>query len=78
MHFFLSYSVCVVNRLFVTSFFQVLPDRTHPEVLMSGGGGYILQGIYVDSAEPEGGPLEDPIASSNGENGGKKRRKFRR
>jgi len=60
--------------------YQVLPDRTHPEVLMSGGGGYILQGIYVDSAEPEGGPLEDPTkdASSNGENGGKKRRKFRR
>jgi len=26
---------------------QVLPDRTHPEVMMSGGGGYLLTGIFV-------------------------------
>jgi len=26
---------------------QVLPSRTHPTVTMSGGGGYILEGIYV-------------------------------
>ena len=32
---------------------QVLPDRTHPEVLMSGGGGYILSGIIVESGEPD-------------------------
>jgi len=32
---------------------QVLPGRTHPEVNMSGGGGYLLVGIYVDNAEPE-------------------------
>ena len=34
---------------------QVLPGRTHPHVNMSGSGGYILSGIYVDNAEPEGG-----------------------
>lgn len=33
--------------------YQVLPDRSHPEVLMSGGGGYILSGIYVDNAPAE-------------------------
>ncbi len=32
---------------------QVLPGRTHPEMMMSGGGGYILSGIYVDNTEPE-------------------------
>jgi len=26
---------------------QVLPQRTHPTVLMSGGGGYLLTGIFV-------------------------------
>lgn len=26
---------------------QVLPERTHPCVTMSGGGGYVLEGIYV-------------------------------
>jgi tRNA (adenine-N(1)-)-methyltransferase non-catalytic subunit len=26
---------------------QVLPDRTHPMVTMSGGGGYLLAGIHV-------------------------------
>ena len=35
--------------------YQVLPDRSHPEVLMSGGGGYILSGIYVDNSAPENG-----------------------
>jgi len=25
----------------------VLPDRTHPTVMMSGGGGYLLTGIKV-------------------------------
>jgi len=28
--------------------YQVLPDRTHPHVNMSGGGGYILTGILVE------------------------------
>merc|ERR1719188_1776656 len=27
--------------------YQVLPERTHPHVLMSGGGGYLLTGIIV-------------------------------
>ncbi|CAB4067188.1 TRM6 [Lepeophtheirus salmonis] len=31
-------------------YIQVLPDRTHPEVLMSGGGGYVLAGIKVDNS----------------------------
>lgn len=29
--------------------YQVLPDRTHPEVSMSGGGGYLLTGWKVAS-----------------------------
>jgi len=32
--------------------YQVLPGRSHPEVLMSGGGGYLLSGIYVDNSNP--------------------------
>ncbi|XP_043201481.1 tRNA (adenine(58)-N(1))-methyltransferase non-catalytic subunit TRM6-like [Amphibalanus amphitrite] len=28
--------------------YQVLPERTHPEINMSGGGGYILSGFKVD------------------------------
>ena len=35
--------------------YQVLPGRTHPEVLMSGGGGYILTGIYVDNSNDQNG-----------------------
>ena len=27
--------------------YQVLPERTHPHVNMSGGGGYLLSGIFV-------------------------------
>ena len=27
--------------------YQVLPERTHPLVNMSGGGGYLLTGIFV-------------------------------
>ncbi len=33
--------------------YQVLPDRSHPEVLMSGGGGYLLSGTFVDNSSPE-------------------------
>ena len=55
---------------------QVLPGRTHPEVLMSGGGGYVLTGTYVDNAEVEGGY---EVTEENGRNGGgHKRKKFRR
>ncbi|CAB3364104.1 Hypothetical predicted protein [Cloeon dipterum] len=30
--------------------YQILPERTHPEVLMSGSGGFILHGLTVESA----------------------------
>eukprot|EP00096_Caligus_rogercresseyi_P014036 TRINITY_DN6583_c0_g1_i1.p1 TRINITY_DN6583_c0_g1~~TRINITY_DN6583_c0_g1_i1.p1 ORF type:complete len:394 (-),score=108.57 TRINITY_DN6583_c0_g1_i1:104-1285(-) len=30
-------------------YIQVLPERTHPDVLMSGGGGYLLTGIKVEN-----------------------------
>jgi len=33
--------------------YQVLPERSHPEVLMSGGGGYLLSGIFVDNSDPD-------------------------
>ena len=52
---------------------QVLPERTHPEVMMSGGGGYILSGIYVDNTEV---PKSEEDNSSNGRN--KKVKRFRR
>jgi tRNA (adenine-N(1)-)-methyltransferase non-catalytic subunit len=29
-------------------FHQVLPSRTHPDILMNGGGGYLLTGIVVE------------------------------
>ena len=44
---------------------QVLPDRSHPEVLMSGGGGYILSGLYVDNSDAKPSSTN---GSSNGEN----------
>jgi len=28
--------------------YQIMPDRTHPEVLMSGSGGYVLSGVTVE------------------------------
>lgn len=36
--------------------YQVLPNRTHPLLLMSGGGGYLLSGITVamDQSKPAG------------------------
>ena len=55
---------------------QVLPGRTHPEVLMSGGGGYVLTGIYVDNAEVEGGGGYEVTAEES--RNGHKRKKFRR
>ncbi|XP_028252751.1 tRNA (adenine(58)-N(1))-methyltransferase non-catalytic subunit TRM6 [Parambassis ranga] len=36
--------------------YQVLPNRTHPLLLMSGGGGYVLSGttVAVDHSKPAG------------------------
>ncbi|XP_029449356.1 tRNA (adenine(58)-N(1))-methyltransferase non-catalytic subunit TRM6 isoform X2 [Rhinatrema bivittatum] len=36
--------------------YQILPDRSHPKLLMSGGGGYLLSGITV-SREYDPGSL---------------------
>uniref|UniRef100_F7AA51 tRNA (adenine(58)-N(1))-methyltransferase non-catalytic subunit TRM6 n=1 Tax=Monodelphis domestica TaxID=13616 RepID=F7AA51_MONDO len=40
--------------------YQVLPDRSHPKLIMSGGGGYLLSGITVanDKQKPETCTLE--------------------
>jgi len=35
--------------------YQVLPERTHPEINMSGGGGYVLSGYKVDRTLFKGG-----------------------
>ncbi|XP_028941721.1 LOW QUALITY PROTEIN: tRNA (adenine(58)-N(1))-methyltransferase non-catalytic subunit TRM6 [Antrostomus carolinensis] len=47
--------------------YQVLPDRSHPKLTMSGGGGYLLSGITVvldkgksDSADLEALKMEEP------------------
>ena len=59
--------------------YQVLPDRTHPEVLMSGGGGYILSGIVVDNADPAQGVNEFASQNTvNGHSGERKNKRFRR
>ncbi|KAM9070124.1 tRNA (adenine(58)-N(1))-methyltransferase non-catalytic subunit TRM6 isoform 2-T2 [Sarcophilus harrisii] len=49
--------------------YQVLPDRSHPKLMMSGGGGYLLSGITVanDKQKPESCTVElekneEPIA----------------
>ena len=58
--------------------YQVLPDRTHPEVLMSGGGGYILSGIVVDNTDPPedcNGPSQNAV---NGHSNDRKNKRFRR
>ncbi|KAG7460717.1 hypothetical protein MATL_G00201770 [Megalops atlanticus] len=36
--------------------YQVLPNRTHPVLLMSGGGGYLLSGttVMADASQPSG------------------------
>ncbi|KAL4630528.1 tRNA (adenine(58)-N(1))-methyltransferase non-catalytic subunit TRM6, partial [Arapaima gigas] len=37
--------------------YQVLPNRTHPVLLMSGGGGYLLSGTTIDhNSASESGP----------------------
>ncbi|KAL2305779.1 hypothetical protein Nmel_003668 [Mimus melanotis] len=47
--------------------YQVLPDRSHPKLTMSGGGGYLLSGITVilekgksDSSNSEALKMEEP------------------
>merc|ERR1712136_189574 len=57
--------------------YQVMPDRTHPHVLMSGGGGYILQGTFVDDSDPVG-YVEPSSVHQQVDETRKKRRKFRR
>uniref|UniRef100_A0A8C9XAF7 tRNA (adenine(58)-N(1))-methyltransferase non-catalytic subunit TRM6 n=1 Tax=Sander lucioperca TaxID=283035 RepID=A0A8C9XAF7_SANLU len=45
--------------------YQVLPNRTHPVLLMSGGGGYLLSGTTVaaDRSKPAGSQrAEEPAA----------------
>ena len=65
--------------------YQVLPDRTHPEVLMSGGGGYILSGIVVDNSDlaldhcdGSSRTKSDLKRAMNGGNSERKSKKFRR
>ena len=59
--------------------YQVLPDRTHPEVLMSGGGGYILAGIVVDNCDPPQNLSEGASQKAvNGKNSERKNKRFRR
>lgn len=48
-------------------FLKVLPDRSHPKLTMSGGGGYLLSGITVvldkgksDSSNSEALKMEEP------------------
>lgn len=34
-------------------YYQVLPMRTHPEMSMSGTGGYLLRGVRIENAGDE-------------------------
>ncbi|KAJ7341553.1 hypothetical protein JRQ81_005792 [Phrynocephalus forsythii] len=51
--------------------YQVLPDRSHPKLMMSGGGGYLLTGITVINEEIKTG---DPTQQKAGEPTSKKRK----
>ena len=51
----------------------MLPERTHPEVMMSGGGGYLLSGIVVDDTEPEG--FDNSFAKSDNRSNGRKKQR---
>ncbi|XP_065257592.1 tRNA (adenine(58)-N(1))-methyltransferase non-catalytic subunit TRM6 [Emys orbicularis] len=49
--------------------YQVLPDRSHPKLMMSGGGGYLLSGITVtvekvqsDASSLEAQKIEEPTS----------------
>ncbi|KAH0513919.1 tRNA (adenine(58)-N(1))-methyltransferase non-catalytic subunit TRM6 [Microtus ochrogaster] len=44
--------------------YQVLPDRSHPKLLMSGGGGYLLSGITVVSDSLRADPSLKSCAST--------------
>lgn len=57
---------CLFLVLFC-SVLKVLPDRSHPKLTMSGGGGYLLSGITVvldkgksDSSSLEALKMEEP------------------
>lgn len=48
---------------------KVLPDRSHPKLTMSGGGGYLLSGITVllekgraEGSDSEALKMEEPSA----------------
>ncbi|KAK2890348.1 tRNA (adenine(58)-N(1))-methyltransferase non-catalytic subunit TRM6 [Channa argus] len=45
--------------------YQVLPNRTHPVLLMSGGGGYVLSGttVAMDHSKPAGSQQAEEPAS---------------
>ena len=59
--------------------YQVLPERTHPEVLMSGGGGYILFGTVVDNKDPPENGFEGSSQKAvNGNGCERKNKRFRR
>jgi len=38
---------CILSETWLR-YHQVLPERTHPTVNMSGGGGYLLTGIFIE------------------------------
>ena len=59
----------------VTFLSKVLPERSHPEVLMSGGGGYILSGIVVDNTALAN---DASVPEDNSQSNGRKRKRFRR
>lgn len=43
---------------------KVLPDRSHPKLTMSGGGGYLLSGttVLLEQGRAEAPKLEEPSA----------------
>lgn len=43
--------------------YQVLPMRTHPEMMMSSGGGYLLTGIRVVKDEAKAAVAAQPEAA---------------
>lgn len=58
--------------------YQVLPNRTHPQVMMSGGGGYLLTGIIVDNTEGPEFEAAQPIPDEAGQGQGQGRNKNKR
>ncbi|XP_059098747.1 tRNA (adenine(58)-N(1))-methyltransferase non-catalytic subunit TRM6-like [Tigriopus californicus] len=58
--------------------YQVLPNRTHPHVMMSGGGGYLLTGIVVDNTEGPEFQAAQPIPDEAGQDKGRKNKRFKR